>query len=67
MGNMTRFDAFEKIEPYLVRINNNTRAVSRKDAKALLGAEAFRRLPDGPTPETVYPWSVIDLLLEESQ
>lgn len=64
---MTREEAAAILGPYIARIEQYE-AVPLKDAATILGDEVFGRLRAdkirclGPTPDTVYPWNVIDYM-----
>ena len=65
-----RAEAEAKVRPFVVKINQYE-GVKWEDCQDLLSVEGFSKLIDdpirglGPIKGTIYPWNVIDYLMEE--
>ncbi|MCK9459495.1 MAG: hypothetical protein M0R80_07645 [Proteobacteria bacterium] len=65
-----RAEATAKVLPFVIRVNQY-QAVKHGDCQDLLSVEGFLKLIDdpirglGPIKGTIYPWNVIDYVMEE--
>jgi hypothetical protein len=68
---MTREDAHRMVDPVTILIAETYQAVSMEDAAELLGDRLAMLLDDpvrkhGPTPDTIYPWNIVDYLSHDN-